>query len=177
MSEYLDKMVKLLNQKELSNAEGVELCRAVSLSCNTYCRGKMFDAFQLVSKEGKKRLELIACFIGLSFARERTARGKHTRDERKRASEDFACLHEREFFSYLREAGMISLDSVGSSYTGYVAFTPGELKEYRDSWLAGFMSEWRDEHSTLKQVFFGQIARFLCGCGVLKCEAPCFPFI
>ena len=180
MSDYVEKMVDLLNQKNLNREDGMAVSSCAFRACNSFSHGKLYDSFHELSSLGKKRLKAIACAFALRFVYERDYEHdcQPTWDDRKRASEDFACAHFRDFIRGFEESGEPMEPRYYGKWVNYGEKPP--LQAYllwEESWLSGFMSDWNGEHPTVKQSCFGQLCRFLVDEGVLHCEAPRFPFI
>lgn len=177
MCQYIEQMVTLVSQRELTREEGRELAQAISMVCNTYSYGRVYKAIPTLSKKGRDRLVALTCMIGLIFASEREDRGKPTWDDRKRASEDFAFLHRWDFLTYLQGKNAIIGERLSQSLSEQVTLSIEERRSYEQSFPSGFLAEWRMIHPTLQQIFFGQMVRVLIEQGVLNCEVPRFPFI
>lgn len=171
MCQKNEEFINLLEKEELTYREGNDLCRLLHDALNN----GLYETYASLSSRAKERMQFIGCMVGHRFACDRAWHGKETWDLRIKASENFAMLHDGEFFEFLRKRGFVSDQGCDDYSSHFFKFTPEECRAYQSSWAFGFMCYWSDFHSTLKQGFFKVICKILVEEGVLDCRAPYFP--
>ena len=116
---------EILAKKNLEYEDGLKLQKAISLTCNSLDFHRIISAYTSAAPKGKKRLRLLAAMVGHCFAMERMQYRSCTWDKRKKASEEFAFLHDDVFYKMLRDEGIIS-SNMYTEYYPYLQFTREE---------------------------------------------------